>query len=206
MKKSSKIFLIFLMTVSCSGVFAENSSEKYFSVEIRQDEKLKEIRNDELILDRKGFDLILNLNERACQGVLVNVFTNDKAFKVFQSGQSWDQAFDIPGFFMGMAEYDLNPEKNLILRDTAAHYLYYDSPEDNRFNYTAKDKKSGWVKGVRTVENLVIYPYPNDEGRKVLAVQDIPFKDLYLVFFLADWTEDYQRKELQRYQLHIKFK
>ena len=121
-------------------------------------------------------------------------------------------------YFMGMAEYERNPEKLMIIDDRGgAHYLYYESPAANRFD-TCISNASG-IACRRDVHNYLYLQdsYVVDERNKanfwIPNVDDrlkrvglLPYNTIYTVILNSEWTEDYQRKEIQREAFIIQFK
>ncbi len=161
------------------------------------------VSNDTVILEKKPFQLVMTYSKP--MGVLINVYTNEKLFLDFQAGKSMEVCFDgQQGKFMGMAEYDRNPEKELMLREGAGMYLYYDNPKDNRFDQTWINQYRQVV-GVRTVEQITCFWDYSSES-VVFSVADFPTDDIYLIFYLGDYVGQENAVELQRSQLHIHFK
>lgn len=184
------------------------SAGQWFAWEIRQKGQVVPVQDGKIVLERAPFQLVMAYKEP--MGVLVNAWTNRQLYLDFRDGKSLEECLQgEPGQFMGMAESDRNPEKELILRQGAAMYLYYDNARENRFDMSWQSPQ-GTVSGIRTVHKLYLIlddAHLQQEIKESYNVAEFPLRDLYLVFYHGEWKSDYSgRTELQRDQLHIEFR
>lgn len=196
MKWYHHFLLLFVFFHSVS--FKQISSKKenpHFTIDFYQNGKKIEIIDNVITIEKKEFDIQFELNQP--MGILVSTSYDDSIFELAKRNLNIDQ---IPIFeSTGMAEGELNPDKEVLLSKESPSYWYYDNDKENRFNKIIK--KDGKIIVTRTIKN--INEIENEINRKIEEVE----KPIYMVFVTYKYNKDFTNKiEFQRYFVKINFK
>lgn len=172
----------------------KSDSDKAFNVTIEQNGKQQKIEDNQVILHKGAFEIVIEMSEP--MGILVNASFDDKTFKLASNNKHLDK---LPGFEeTGMAEGLLNTDKEILLSEKAPSYWFYDTEEENRFNSIKKLETSIICK--RTIENLF-----DTETSTRIKVTDVN-KTIYLVFIsYKKGAEITDQIEVQRQSIAIEW-
>ena len=202
MKHFLKIFIaLFSILLSAVAAFGQTPRypvvEKYFAIGFQQDGKVIPVENQQVILKKKTFTIILYFTQP--EGVLVNASFYPKSFEQARMGIPLK---DIAGFSdLGMAEEAFNPKTLLMLSSEAPHYWYYHNATDHRFNDVIQQD------GKLLCRRIIAQVMYRDNSRRLVPVRDIRENELYLVFMKTEWTNDFsQQIEKQRDVVKIIFR
>ncbi len=103
----------------------QQKTDSYFSIQIIQENQIIPVINNEVKINRVPFTLVLILKEKI--GVLTNFSVKPLLYDGFSHGKPLSKILEEPDMFMGMAEYNLNPDKCICIDNILPHYLYYDN-------------------------------------------------------------------------------
>ncbi|MBN1409686.1 MAG: hypothetical protein JW969_02505 [Spirochaetales bacterium] len=194
--------ILFLHIILCTffTAFAESGlkepqekSPPHFTVNIEQNGKIIPIRGKTVKIKKAPFSINITMSEPL--GVLVLPSFGPEFFDKAVQG------VDFPGITekTGMAEYDFNPNHEIVLMGDIPSYWHYIDAENHRFNEIKKEP-DGRITCKRFIEN--INDNSGDGGETVTPVSEIHEKTLYLVFFNVEYVFDdnfdYSINEYQR--------
>ncbi len=194
------LFLIANILLFSSATFSENASTKEstpFKVYIEQDGIRLPITNNDVSLNKKQFNIVFVFAKP--NGVIISTSFNKTTYEKALKNEPISK---LPGFTeSGMAEYLLNPDKEVIIDDSAPSYWYYDNDKEHRFNKVAKSRDS--LVCTREIKQLYI---PGEKEPIILPIEQSN-KPLYFVFVDYETNpKTYERKELQREMIKINWK
>ncbi|MDC7226340.1 MAG: hypothetical protein PQJ61_06220 [Spirochaetales bacterium] len=107
---------------------------------------------------------------------------------------------DQPDFFMGMGEEDETPYEKVFIDNISAHYLYYENSDMHRFS--TAEQHGEYIIGRRVISSYTTYGNDNPS----IPIEQLAVDTLYLSFMYGEWDEDYNRIELQKDAVKIRFK
>jgi len=191
-----RLIVLFIFVSVIASAQSENMKE-YFDFQIIQENQAVPVIDHEVTLRRKPFTLVIILKEKI--GVLTNFSVNPLLYDGFSHGKSLEKILEEPDLFMGMAEYDFNPEKRIFIDNIAAHYLYYDSEKAHRFSRA--EIKDNIIYGYRDIDFFQHRSY--DPIRKI---ENLQYDILYVVFMYMEYDDDWNRIEKQSDFLKINFR
>jgi hypothetical protein len=163
------VLTVFTITIWAKTVKNHNVAAP-FNISIVQGGVAVSVVNNEITLSKSPFDIVIDMPKP--DGVLLNASTNKKTATLALKNRPQAK---LPGFKeTGMAEALLNPDKEIILAETAPSFWYYDNENEHRFNSVIKSDNG--LKCIRSVENLY-----DRKTKNTIKINDIKSK-LYLVF------------------------
>lgn len=128
-------------------------------------------------------------------GVLVSASFNNKTYNLAKKQKALNE---LPVFDnTGMAEGDFNREKEIFLSDDAPSYWIYTSQDEHRFNEV--NIYENRITAVRAIKYLY-----DVNTKETISVSDVK-KPLYLVFISAKYNEKWERTEMHRQYVEIKW-
>jgi hypothetical protein len=171
LKKSILQIVLTVFTVTLWAKTANNNAiPDPFNIIVVQGGVTVPVVNSEITLSKSPFDIVINMPKP--DGVLVNASTNKKSATLALKNKI---QVKLPGFKeTGMAEALLNPDKEIILTETAPSFWFYDNENEHRFNNVIKSDSG--LKCIRSVENLY-----DRKTKNTIKICDVK-KKLYLVF------------------------
>jgi len=170
---------------------------QFLSATIRQDGRSVALEGDQIVrLQKKPFDLVIGAHEDS--GVMVHADIVPTTLEATRNGTPMDQLFSPGG---GMAEFHLNPNRELLIKDNAYHYWFFQDELSHRYNRVFLDGSN--ILGTRTVEQFRFSFIDFDDI--VVPVEDAG-GPIYLSFFIAETNPDtYEWIEFQRGYLTIEW-
>lgn len=157
-------------TTSINETFSDIVNVKNnFHVKFVQDNRLIEAVDNNITLKKKEFVIVLIFSEP--MGLLINASFNSRTYDLAIKGI---QKEELNGFTeTGMAEGLFNPEKMIIISNTAPNYWYYNTHELNRFDDFVRDDNQFRCR--RIIQNFHL------SRKKNIKVEDIN-TPVFLVF------------------------
>jgi len=169
----------------------------YLSVTITQDGRPAQLEEGHVVrLYKKPFDLIVGSHEDS--GVITHADIISTTLDATKNGTPMGQILSPGG---GMAEYNLNPDKELYIKDSAYHYWFYQDELNHRYNRVYLDGTE--AQGTRTVES---FRFLFEEYDDIVVPVEEAGGSIYLSFYVADTDPDtYEWIEYQRGYLTIEW-
>lgn len=176
-----------LLAVPAFAQGADSDKPGRFQVAVEQAGKTVAVTNHTVTLQRAPFALVFTLD--GVNAVSVSAATSDALLQDARSGKDLHRAF---GFtFKAYALSNKNERELLIVEENPNEgfsYLYYDAPENHRFNEVVKNGNR--ITGRFRVSRIELSGPAKFEG----PVAGFPSQNLFLVFALA---RDVSRGEQQ---------
>lgn len=177
------------------------SSEKpgRFQVTVEQAGKPVPVSDHTATLQRAPFVLIFTLD--GINAVSVSAATSDTLIQDARSGKDLDKAFGIT--FKAYAMSNKNQRELLFVEQSPYEgfsYLFYDNPENHRFNEVAKNGSQ--ITGRFKVTNIQLSGPVKFAG----PVSDVPSQNLFLVFALTRDITLGEQKVTDSDHLTLRFK
>jgi hypothetical protein len=195
--KSTLLTLTICVFLFCSATYSTQTSfvkRTPFKVYIEQDGIRLPITNNEVSLNKKQFNIVFVFPKP--NGIIISTSFNKTTYEKALKNEPLSK---LPGFTeSGMAEYLLNPDKEVMIDDTAPSYWYYDNDKEHRFNKVVKSRDS--LVCTREIKQLYIL------GGKEPVIMPIEQVNKPLYFVFVDYESDpktFERKEIQREMIKI---
>lgn len=186
---------LFLLSLAFFFLSGKPVATDFFSIRFLQDGKEIPLKGNTIELKKKPFTIEFTFP--APLGVFVNASFDEQSYKLAKKKKNYSQ---IPGFIStGMAESELNKNKEILVCDKAPSYWYYESENVSRFDETIKD--NGALICKRSVEQLYLV-----DKKETLSIDKVG-KTLYLVFLVKERGKNSDADiELQRESRMIRWK
>lgn len=187
MRRLILFIIILFIILPANAAFA--STQSVFNVKIKQDGRLKKIKNHAIELQRKPFELIITFSKQRMPDVSLNTSFNETLYTAAKAGEdsSGFQAFESGRSF---AEVFFNEEKELIANDEGNQLLYYNNSKDHRFD-DVKRLKNGSITGIKKVDFITKLTYTeSDNILEKIPVNEIDVNNIYLVFLDQKWNKN----------------
>jgi hypothetical protein len=169
--------------------------KNHFQVWFEQSGQKVAVKNHLVYLKKKPFKICIAFT--GTKAVLANFSLDPFIYDgFFRKKPIWDIIQPVAQF-MGVAEYNKNPNNDIMLTGKNAQYLYYDSPEENRFNETEVDGDTVICK--RWVENIFA------SADEVIPVGKFIGDTLFAVFLYASPLYEDNPVEYQKEYFKIVF-
>lgn len=172
--------------------------EEYFDYYILQDGVSRGISNHEITLEKAPFTLVIIMKEPI--GVLTNFSTISLLYDGILKNLTISEILENADAYMGMAEYERNPDEEIFIHDVYPHYLYYATDMEHRFSTV--EYRDGLYYCYRKISN---YRY-NDTMDVVKPIHELDVDTLYISMVYHTWTDDYDRIYKQHDTFKINFK
>lgn len=149
-------------------LFAEGAT-----VAFEQNGHLMAIEGGVVHLDREPFALVFEFP--VGDGIMLHASVNPDHSDRLTAGKPLHGMFPVSGACT--AEWEGNPDRDLVLFDEAYHYWHADPDGRPRFDEVAEAGPDGHITCVRSVEQLSL-----KAARRRVPVSDYPYDAVYLVF------------------------
>lgn len=203
MKKIISFIIIFLTILPANAAFA--AKQPVFNVQIKQNGRLKKIKNHAVELQRKPFELVITFKKQREPYVMLNTSFSETLYAAARAGED-SVKFQVFEEGRGLAEGLFNVEKELIANDEASQFLHYNNKKDHRFN-DVKLLKNGSIVGRRKVDFITKLTYTETENIfEKIPLSELEEETVYLVFLNQKWNRDFTKAtELKRDFIKITF-
>jgi hypothetical protein len=181
------IMSITLFICAVYFVHAQETTEEtknYFDIKIIQNNQEIPITDHQVRLQKKEFTLVLVMYGKI--GVLTNFSQQPALYNGLSNGIPPKDLLEDPDQFMGMAEYDFNEDKKIIIDDILPHYLYYQNKDAHRFS-SVERKNGAW----HCYRKIALYSSPHKAGSA--QISSYPDNELYISLVYEIYDEDYNK-------------
>jgi len=192
-----------LMIIAVSGCIKKTGDKpvepgfQHFKISIEQDNLVKGINNNEVLLEKKPFTIVISflLPDR----IFVNASYAPDSYNKAGMGM---EVSELIGFKNTEIPEELfNKEDVLMISNKSPNYWYYANKNEHRFSEVIK--KGGVLICSRKISNVLVF----DKLKKKIAVTKITADTIYLVFMKLEWNDDYSKKiEKKRELIKLIFK
>ncbi|NPV02133.1 MAG: hypothetical protein HPY53_12220 [Brevinematales bacterium] len=168
---------------------------KYFTVWFEQFGQIVPVKNHLIKLQKKPFKICIAFT--GTKAVLANFNLDPFIYDgFFRKKPIWNIIQPVAQF-MGVAEYDKNPNKDIMLTGKNAQYLYYETADDNRFNET--EETGDGIICKRWVENIFA------SADEVIPIGKFVGDTLFAIFLYASPLYEDNPVEYQKEYFKIQF-
>jgi hypothetical protein len=168
---------------------------KYFEVWFEQFDQVVPVKNHIIKLQKKPFKICFTF--KGTKAVLANFNLDPFLYNGFSKQKPIWTIIKPIAQFMGVAEYNKNPNFDIMMTGKNAQYLYYETAEDNRFNETEETDNKIICK--RWVENIF------DSGSTPTPIGEYESDVIYAIFLYASPLYEDNPIEYQKEYFKIQF-
>lgn len=173
-----RIVVVFFVSLLLSGCSSRSSKilplKSSFSVSIEQHGRPVAIHNEEVVLEKAEFVIVISFTHPDA----VNVHSSFDN-KTQASARLSDDLTDLPGFSEGALAQDDSAKQVLTFDDTACDYWDYVNDSDNQFSTV--QKKNGFLVCRRKISKLRFIDRSHDKIT-VCSIADIPFNVIHQTY------------------------
>ena len=193
------LFFIISLPLAAEIDYAAYTIEegKHFAVYVEQGGETLTIRNNRVGMEKSDFTLVLVMKDKL--GVLANFSLEDRLFRGFKRGKSLEDILDEPDLFMGLAEENFNQRQRVFIDEYTPHYLFFDDPDNHRFNEILMSGDYYICKRV-----ISYYAFLN-AVESAIPIELLSGDTLFISLLYSDYNENWERVELQKEALKIDF-
>ncbi len=192
------ILLIFLTITACSNLSnLKEANFQHFKVEIYQDGLKRNTEGQQVILERKPFEIYVHFTGQ--DSIFVNASYSPESYEKSVNGSVFT---DITGFReTEITESLFNRDEILYISNNSPHFWHYTSDKEHRFNEVLKN--NGIIICKRKISNIV-----NLDGEiKKISISDMDEDVIFLVIMKMQWSPDFStRMELKRQSMKLIFR